>query len=176
MVESLTNLKNNKIKPTASGAVDNYSSLKKFLSSLKNKSASSSTEPLRLTLSDIRSSSSKGKWWIVGAAWGGDPLVDNKLKGVLASQEVESDETLMKLAKTHGMNTDIRKSVFVVLMSGEVSRLTCTIILSNTESGLFFESTGLCRRDGEIASIGSDRCSTKRNCSGLASVFRQREA
>jgi nucleolar MIF4G domain-containing protein 1 len=124
MIEALTNLKNNKIKPTADGAIDNYSQLKKFLTSLR-KTSGSTPEALRLTLADIRSSSSKGKWWIVGAAWNGDPLVDAKANGTLSGakdKEIESDESLMKLAKTQGMNTDIRKSVFVVLMSSEVSR------------------------------------------------------
>lgn len=124
MIEALTNLKNNKIKPTADGAIDNYSQLKKFLTSLR-KTSGSTPEALRLTLTDIRSSSSKGKWWIVGAAWNGDPLVDAKANGTLSGakdKETESDESLMKLAKTQGMNTDIRKSVFVVLMSSEVSR------------------------------------------------------
>lgn len=119
MIDSLTNLKNNKIKPNAEGAVDNYSSLKKFLSSLRKKSGST-PEALRLTLSDIRSSSSKGKWWIVGAAWGGDPLVDAKASGGLHNKETESEAVLTKLARSQGMNTDIRKSVFVVLMSSEV--------------------------------------------------------
>ena len=79
----------------------------------------SSPEALRLSLADIRSSSSKGKWWIVGAAWGGDPLVDAQQNGRL-KVEVASDATLTKLARAQGMNTDIRKGVFIVLMSSEV--------------------------------------------------------
>ena len=135
MVESLTNLKNNKIKPTGDGAVDNYSGLKKYLSGLKKKGApgfpplrttsltrtraGSSPDALRLTLADIRSSSTKGKWWIVGAAWGGDPLMDAPNLGSLKSNDA-SDAVLVKLAKAQGMNTDIRKGVFTVLMSSEV--------------------------------------------------------
>lgn len=38
MIDALTNLKNNKIKPDANGAVDNYSGLKKYISSLKKRS------------------------------------------------------------------------------------------------------------------------------------------
>lgn len=155
MLDALTNLKNNKIKPDANGAVDNYSNLKKFLSGLKKGSGTllyklsrydyfiqlifllsflflgSIPEPLRLTLADIRSSSSKGKWWIVGAAWGGNPLVDDAAKftlsgsGGIGGKAVESDEVLSKLARKQGMNTDIRKGVFHVLMSSEVS-LSCT--------------------------------------------------
>lgn len=42
MIESLTNLKNNKIKPNADGAVDNYSNLKKYLVGLNKRRASGS--------------------------------------------------------------------------------------------------------------------------------------
>lgn len=37
-----------------------------------------------------------------------------------------SDAVLVKLAKAQGMNTDIRKSVFTVLMSSEVRLLVRT--------------------------------------------------
>lgn len=38
MIDSLTNLKNNKIKPDANGAIDHYSNLRKFLVGLKKRS------------------------------------------------------------------------------------------------------------------------------------------
>ncbi|EEB94376.1 hypothetical protein MPER_06822, partial [Moniliophthora perniciosa FA553] len=70
----------------------------------------------------------KGKWWLVGAAWGGDPLVDRQENG--ASERAGStraeqnagamaNNALLKLAKKQGMNTDIRRSIFVVLMSSD---------------------------------------------------------
>ena len=60
----------------------------------------------------------KGKWWLVGAAWGGDPLVDRMAEPITETKE--TDNTLLKLAKKQGMNTDVRRSVFVVLMSSDV--------------------------------------------------------
>src|SRR4051812_23286113 len=33
-------------------------------------------EPLRISLADLRSADTRGKWWLVGAAWGGDPLAE----------------------------------------------------------------------------------------------------
>lgn len=88
-----------------------------------------SHEPLRVTLEDLQSSETRGKWWLVGAAWSGDPLVDEKLKkqGVLQTASEVADEqsqVLLKLARKQGMNTDIRRSIFIVLMSSEVSRIT----------------------------------------------------
>ena len=84
-------------------------------------------EPLRVSLEDLHSAESKGKWWLVGAAWGGDPLVDRQQDASAtdsSTKKVESTENvLQKLAKKQGMNTDIRRSIFVVLMSSEVSTL-----------------------------------------------------
>lgn len=85
-------------------------------------------EPLRVSLEDLHSAESKGKWWLVGAAWGGDPLVDKqaeftKTTGVSASDEETNEEDsndLVKLARSQGMNTDIRRGIFVVLMSSDV--------------------------------------------------------
>lgn len=84
-----------------------------------------SREPLRVSLEDLRSADSKGKWWLVGAAWGGDPLVDRQQEAESqttnpAPAETVSDNALLKLAKKQGMNTDIRRSIFVVLMSSDV--------------------------------------------------------
>jgi nucleolar MIF4G domain-containing protein 1 len=100
-------------------------------------------EPLRVSLEDLHSAESKGKWWLIGAAWGGDPLVDKqtgftKTTGVSASnEEMTADEDsndLVKLARSQGMNTDIRRGIFVVLMSSNVwflpsSKLIIRLIL-----------------------------------------------
>lgn len=82
-------------------------------------------EPLRVTLEDLQSSETRGKWWLIGAAWSGDPLVDEKRKKQVAHEVVdEQSQVLLKLARKQGMNTDIRRSIFIVLMSSEVSGIT----------------------------------------------------
>lgn len=79
-------------------------------------------EPLRISLDDLHQADSKGKWWLVGAAWGGDPLVDRQEgREAQPSAPVELENALLKLAKKQGMNTDVRRSIFVVLMSSDVS-------------------------------------------------------
>lgn len=72
-----------------------------------------------MSLADLHSAESKGKWWLVGAAWAGDPLVDRQ-DAAPAKKADTAENMLLKLAKKQGMNTDIRRSVFVVLMSSEV--------------------------------------------------------
>ena len=84
---------------------------------------------MRVTLDDLHSAESKGKWWLVGAAWSGDPLVEHQEDVQEIQKKTESAENvLLKLAKKQGMNTDIRRSIFVVLMSSEVRT---TMIVSN---------------------------------------------
>lgn len=94
--------------------------------SLFTPSPVSSHEPLRISLDDLHSSEKRGKWWLVGAAWAGDPLTERQQqnKGAPAHIEQSSENVLLTLAKKQGMNTDIRRSIFVVLLSSEV-RVPC---------------------------------------------------
>ncbi|KAJ7773440.1 hypothetical protein B0H16DRAFT_1660470 [Mycena metata] len=128
MVETLTNLKNNKIKrnTTLNQGGEAVERMKKFLSGLGKSRHVMAHEPLRVSLQDLHSSESKGKWWLVGAAWGGDPLVDRQgpqdetaTATITPRQEDSGNSALLKLARKQGMNTDIRRSVFVVLMSSD---------------------------------------------------------
>lgn len=90
-----------------------------------------SHEPLRISLEDLHSADKRGKWWLVGAAWGGDPLVEKQEEFQSSGQQAngsrdddveEQQETdLLTLARSQGMNTDIRKGIFVVLLSSAVS-------------------------------------------------------
>ncbi|KAF4571584.1 suppressor of glycerol defect [Pleurotus pulmonarius] len=123
MIETLTNLKNNKVKrnATQNQGGDAVERMKKFLSGLSKKRHVLAHEPLRVSLDDLHSAENKGKWWLVGAAWRGDPLVDQQNASKPADTQGDSmtESTLMKLARQQGMNTDIRRSIFVVLMSSE---------------------------------------------------------
>jgi nucleolar MIF4G domain-containing protein 1 len=89
------------------------------------------TEPLRISLSDLLTADTRGKWWLIGAGWKGNPLVEiAEARAKQPQVKAETDKTdaatdekaLLALARKQGMNTDIRRSVFVVLMTSEVSR------------------------------------------------------
>jgi nucleolar MIF4G domain-containing protein 1 len=69
---------------------------------------------------------STGKWWLVGAGWSGNPLLERE--ETLAAQPKKKiktvrgdEEVLFELARKQGMNTDVRRGVFVVLMTSEVT-------------------------------------------------------
>lgn len=92
-------------------------------------------EPLRVSLSDLLSADKKGKWWLVGAGWSGNPLVELEQQREQAKssektgksgnkeEDKDSEAALLELARKQGMNTDVRRGVFVVLMTSEVSEM-----------------------------------------------------
>ncbi|KAF8339977.1 armadillo-type protein [Cantharellus anzutake] len=104
---------------------DSIQRLRKFLSGLAKRRHVVAHEPLNISLADLHSSHKKGKWWLVGAAWAGDPLVEaqerHREQHAAKTTSVEASEAsvLLKVARKQGMNTDIRRSIFVVLMSSE---------------------------------------------------------
>ncbi|KAF9451893.1 hypothetical protein P691DRAFT_772745 [Macrolepiota fuliginosa MF-IS2] len=127
MLETLVNLKNNKLKRnvTQNQGGEAVERMKKFLVSLSKKKHVLAHDALRVSLEDLHSAESKGKWWLVGAAWGGNPLVDAQesmvnvqVNGQMAATNDPTSD-LLKLARKQGMNTDIRRSIFVVLMSSD---------------------------------------------------------
>ncbi|ODN78032.1 hypothetical protein L202_05115 [Cryptococcus amylolentus CBS 6039] len=135
MVETLVNVnKHGKVRAGAEGEAGNEAAqrMKKFLSGLGKKRRLLTYEPLRVSLSDLTSADKKGKWWLVGAGWSGNPLVDleqqreearagKKTKKSAKGQDAEKDNeaALLELARKQGMNTDVRRGVFVVLMTSE---------------------------------------------------------
>lgn len=146
MLETLSNLKNNKVKKvigggaSGAGAQETVERLKKLLSGMNKKRHGEWTfdsksklgapynfytvkphEPLRVTLEDLHSAGNRGKWWLVGAAWNGDPLAEEKENPTRMAASADQENQFLKLARKQGMNTDIRRSIFVVLMSSEVN-------------------------------------------------------
>lgn len=91
------------------------------------------SEPLRVSLQDLLNSDTRGKWWLVGAAWSGDPLLELQSESLSLSSskskksghktdggEKGEEEALLEVARKQGMNTDVRRSIFLVLMTSEV--------------------------------------------------------
>jgi nucleolar MIF4G domain-containing protein 1 len=72
------------------------------------------TEPLRIGLEDIKNIPIKGKWWLVGSTWAGRDSSSDTIP-----IKVDATNNLLLLAKAQKMNTDVRRSIFVVLMSSQ---------------------------------------------------------
>lgn len=134
MIETINDLKNNKMK-TGLGAsavlTEHTTKMKKLLGTLKT---TKTPEPLRMTLADIRDADKKGKWWLVGASWAGkdkdgdkkpfsstqDDVIEHNVDSDDKSfvlEDVEDMPDLGELARENQMNTDVRRSIFVSIMS-----------------------------------------------------------
>lgn len=134
MIEALTSLKNNRLKSAAADSVvtaQATSRMKKLVGSLNNRQIRAS-EPLRASLDDIRNTKTKGKWWLVGASWTGNqaPTTEASAMGTSAKKQKNSRSVtepggfgtttdLAQLAREQRMNTDIRRSIFITVMSAE---------------------------------------------------------
>lgn len=129
MIETINNLKNNRMKAGVSASqisAEHTNRMKKTLGTLSARTTKV-TEPLRISLADIRDSEKKGKWWLVGASYH-DPakLVNGTNEKSTRSRQEDIDagyesETpgnvpLTKLAKAQGMNTDIRRAIFISML------------------------------------------------------------
>lgn len=128
LLETLTALKANRMKgasanSTTSGTIaESTTRMKKFLSGLSKKRTTFASEPMRVSLTDIRQVKTKGKWWLVGSSWKNnmvDEENERKFSTSTADDVLKAEDELVKLARKNKMNTDVRRSIFVVLMSSE---------------------------------------------------------
>ncbi|CAG8476315.1 7992_t:CDS:10 [Paraglomus brasilianum] len=119
MLETIVNLKNNRIKQNHSGNVEVVIRLKKFLGNMNKRWQVQATEPLRVSLEDIRNVETKGKWWLVGASWITTSDKNPPTTPSMDSTIHSANESLLALARKQKMNTDVRRCIFVVLLSSE---------------------------------------------------------
>ncbi|KIW69469.1 hypothetical protein PV04_05345 [Phialophora macrospora] len=126
MIETITDLKNNKLKAATNNAglsSEHITLMRKVLGSLNDKRHVRASEPLRITRDDIKNSDQKGKWWLIGASWkGNEPSAlpeENTDASIPASDQTLDDDSvdLLALSRQYGMNTDVRRSIFIALLS-----------------------------------------------------------
>lgn len=89
-----------------------------------------------------------GRWWMTGSSL---DRIESDFKAT--SFAARENTKLLELARKQRMNTDVRKNIFLVIMTSEVSRTQFPRVLSN-----FTTCTG-----------GRDQCGEK--CNILHSVF-----
>lgn len=130
MIETINNLKNNRMKTGLAAstiATEHTIRMKKTLGTLNMRSIRA-REALRIGLNDLRESDRRGKWWLVGASYK-DEVQDNtkeaaskmnvRSKGASteAMMTVDMSTDLVQLAREQRMNTDVRRSIFIAIMS-----------------------------------------------------------
>ena len=128
MIETINNLKNNRMKTGVAASMvtsEHTIRMKKTLGSLNQRTIRAS-EPLRIGLKDLRQTDKRGKWWLVGASYK-DENADGSQRielpsAVRGKNNIESNTDgvaadLIQLAKEQRMNTDVRRSIFIAVMS-----------------------------------------------------------
>ena len=127
MIETINNLKNNRMKTGVAAATitsEHMVQMKKTLGALNTRSLKAS-EPLRVGLRDLRDRDKKGVWWLVGASFKGNnqDIEDQVLSAKHYSHHdagIGLDDhaaDLLHLAREQRMNTDVRRSIFIAIMS-----------------------------------------------------------
>ncbi|KAI9037274.1 MIF4G domain-containing protein [Aspergillus affinis] len=132
MIDTITDLKNNRMKSgvgvgSTTVTSEHITKMRKILGGLNNSRAIRATEPISIGRNDIHNASKKGKWWLVGASWKEDPLESARNELSTTNQhglpadadesDSEGEPDYASLAKAHRMNTDVRRSIFVAIMS-----------------------------------------------------------
>ena len=114
----MSSLKNNRLTAASTTAVDSIIRMRKYLGNIAK-----TMEPLRVSLDDIRNVETRGKWWLVGAAWRGSNEGTEKDADVdfaLLNDMLDTAEPdWLALAREQRMNTTVRSAVFVALMGAE---------------------------------------------------------
>lgn len=129
MIETIYNIKNNRVKTgiAASTVTSEHTiRMKKILGSLNTRNIKAS-EPLRIGLKDIQETDKRGKWWLIGASYKDEVrdsceqitnIPSSTTKGSKEARTLDSTAAdLIALAKEHRMNTDVRRSIFIAIMS-----------------------------------------------------------
>jgi nucleolar MIF4G domain-containing protein 1 len=127
MIETINDLKNNRMKTGVAASAmsrEHTTRMKKQLGTLSTRNLKA-TEPLRIGFKDIKDTAKKGKWWMVGASWRNDTVDEaiahdngaSKQQQPDAEDDASGDVDLVQLAREQRMNTDVRRAIFISIMS-----------------------------------------------------------
>lgn len=124
LLESFTDLKNNKSRRNQSANSESVKKLRRWLGTIKTMFTCKSGDlSLRVSLHDLLDAEKHGRWWRAGASWLGNQAsapeagVDVKPRDDDSSAVVSEEQQLLLLAAKMKFNTNARKSIFVVVMS-----------------------------------------------------------
>lgn len=125
MIDAITDLKNNKKRKKDEGLLERTAKLRKFVGRMKSATPlgrASADSCMRITLQDILDIEAKGRWWKVGASFVGNQFHADEMDPVNGQRSSKvkpkgaKENKLLKLASKQHMNTDIRRSIFCILM------------------------------------------------------------
>ncbi|CAH3015813.1 unnamed protein product [Porites evermanni] len=115
MLEIISNLRNNNLRKIPGYDPSRLEHLRKVLRSLVRDSSQAASNQLKISLEDLLKPETKGRWWIAGSSLSRR----NGREFIVASSAQMENTKLLELARKQRMNTDVRKNVFLVMMTSE---------------------------------------------------------
>ncbi|XP_010366460.1 nucleolar MIF4G domain-containing protein 1 [Rhinopithecus roxellana] len=120
MLETMLALKNNDMRKIPGYDPEPVEKLRKLQRALVRSASSGSETQLRISWDSILNAEQTGRWWIVGSAWSGAPMIDNSHHTHLQKQLAGTvSSKILELARKQRMNTDIRRNIFCTIMTSE---------------------------------------------------------
>ena len=135
MIGAMTDLKNNKRRKKDEAVGQKTASYRKTVGRIKSTSANnsfgrSSDASMRIKLQDVKDIETEGRWWKVGAKWRGNQFHDDDGAATITSNagnatnstsksqspSEKEEHALLVLASKYRMNTDLRRSIFCIIM------------------------------------------------------------
>ncbi|XP_041478481.1 nucleolar MIF4G domain-containing protein 1-like [Lytechinus variegatus] len=124
MLETIGALRNNNLRRIPNYDPTNLDRLRKLHRSIiKDRGSSDST--LHISLADLIMADQRGRWWIVGSAWSGlgpRQEVSSQSSGQaeqMTGTNQEGSQKITELSRQQRMNTDIRRTIFSIIMTAE---------------------------------------------------------
>ncbi|XP_060161016.1 nucleolar MIF4G domain-containing protein 1 isoform X1 [Globicephala melas] len=120
MLETLLALKNNDVRKIPGYDPEPLERLRKLQRALLRGAGSGTETQLRVSWDSVLNAERTGRWWIVGSAWSGAPMIDSGQQKTPRKQPTGTvSSKILELARKQRMNTDIRRNIFCTVMTSE---------------------------------------------------------
>ncbi|XP_077897054.1 nucleolar MIF4G domain-containing protein 1 isoform X2 [Ictidomys tridecemlineatus] len=120
MLETMLALKNNDMRKIPGYDPEPVERLRKVQRALVRNASSGSETQLRISWDGLLNAEQTGRWWIVGSAWSGTPMIDNSHHTLQQKPPVGTiSSKMLDLARKQRMNTDVRRNIFCTIMTSE---------------------------------------------------------
>ncbi|KAM8774204.1 nucleolar MIF4G domain-containing protein 1 isoform 2-T2 [Rhynchonycteris naso] len=120
MLETMLALKNNDMRKIPGYDPEPVEKLRKLQRTLVRGTGSGAETQLRVSWDGILNAEQTGRWWIVGSAWSGTPMISiSQQKSLQKPLAGTVSVKMLELARKQRMNTDVRRNIFCTIMTSE---------------------------------------------------------
>ncbi|XP_066092595.1 nucleolar MIF4G domain-containing protein 1 isoform X1 [Saccopteryx bilineata] len=120
MLETMLALKNNDMRKIPGYDPEPVEKLRKLQRTLVRGAGSGAETQLRVSWDGILNAEQTGRWWIVGSAWSGTPMINSSQQKSLQKPLAGTvSAKILELARKQRMNTNVRRNIFCTIMTSE---------------------------------------------------------